>query len=87
MSQMPLSGKAIMSNSIVCYVLAHPELTDALDAYGKWAREESWRNYAWNDPDITVYCIHLFDFCMNTIDRETLEAVWAEEKRILAENA
>lgn len=81
--QVPLSGQAIMSNSIVEFVLAHPEITDVFEAYNKWVQKEQWKDFPWGDPDTPPFCLHMFDFCMHSVSRETLDDIFYEENRLL----
>lgn len=86
MMQMPLSDCGMMSNSIMEFVLNHPEITDVLEAYNKWVVKEQWRAFPWDDPDTPVFCIQMFDVCMHKISRESLDEMWYEEQRILLQS-
>lgn len=75
----PLSDKAMMSNSIVAFVLSHPEINDPFVGYNMWTKETSDRDFPWCQPDTPAFCIHILDVCIN-MDRETLQELWEEEQ-------
>ena len=75
----PLSDKAMMSNSIVAFVLSHPEIKDPFVGYNMWTKETRDRDFPWGYPDTPAFYIHIFDVCIN-MERETLQELWEEEQ-------
>lgn len=84
MNMMPLSEKGMMSNSILEFVLRHPELQNPIEAYNEWTKIVKNRVFPWDDPETPGFCLHIFDFCLRQ-DRKILEEVHDEEMRILRE--
>lgn len=68
----PLNLESIIANSIARYVLAHPELTDTVQAYNAWVVDEAKAcNYPM-DHKMTMFALEQFDCDLHLQTRERL---------------
>lgn len=86
MAQLPLSDKGRISNSILEFVLFHPQTDDVLKAYNQWAQTEAARDFPWGEGWMPSFCLTIFSTCMNVLTRENLEDIYYEEQKILIQS-
>jgi hypothetical protein len=83
--QLPLTEKGYIANSIAKFVLDHPEEKDILKAYNKWVVQERFMNYSLGQADTVVFCLDIFDTCINGISPELLREIYINEMLCLQE--
>ncbi len=84
-SVLPISEKSQMANSIADFVLQNPQYTDVIEAYNAWVQKERYRAFPWGKADTTVFCLDIFNSCINLMSRQLLQDVYFDEQRFLME--
>ncbi len=79
MSNLPLSERGAIANSVANFVLENPEYTNILEAYNAWVQKERYRDFPWGDADMVALCLELFDAYLHKLPRDMLEDIMYDE--------